>query len=116
MASFLRKVTPFWRSTSAPVMSRVTGGVFLAASALNLRAAQSSACRRASWPASYMPRPPLFVCWLPAVVPVSVVTSVSTYGVIVIWFSGTPRDSAAIIAMVVRWPPPTTNVAWPTPS
>ena len=101
----LTNTLPSTSSMSAAATSSVPP--FLAASSLNFRAAQSRTCRRASWPAWYMPRPPLLVCWLPAVVPVSVVLSVSTYVVIVIWSSGTPSDSAAIISIVVRWPPPT---------
>ena len=87
-------------SRSAAV-TRVSAFAF-AKSELNLSAPYFSTWFRASTPASYIPRPPVLVIRLPLVPPVSVVLSVSMYGVMVIVLSGTPSASAAIISMLVR--------------
>src|SRR6266545_3751961 len=66
-----------------------------------------------------MPRPPVFVCWLPKVPLASVVRSVSTNGVIETMCSGTPTDSAAIIDISDRSPGPMSLAAethWTVPS
>ena len=104
MASLLSETFPSASVRSAAV---TRSGLFaLVKLSLNFAAPHVSAWLRASVAASNMPRPPVFVMRLPLVPPVSVVLSVSMYGVIVICVSGTPSASAAIITMCVRWPEP----------